>query len=537
MKRGDNAGESGAGGEYTGGSPHENTSGGRSLLASIGRVAGASALALVFGEMVSLAQTVALARLLSPAEIGVFVAGTVLTTLLGTFVEGGLRSGLIQREHDVADAAETVFRVTLIAGIAMSFGSLAAAPLIASVFDSRTAGLVAAATSGLLLLQALSNVPEAMLQREFSVRRRLVVGPLVAVTYAVVAVGLAARGWGVWSMVAGTYASYLALVVSVWLITSWRPGSGRASIAMWRALARYGAPLVFWMVGSRVQNATEAVVLGRGLSTTDLGLFRYGQRIARIPTMAIIEVGSVALFPAFSRIASHLDRLVPAYLRALQWAIVLAAACSGLMIALGPSAVVVVLGEPWRGVGPVVVALAGLSLGRACICVSEEIIKGRGRTGLLNWYTVSEVGLGLGLLLLLVGPFGMVGAALSVSLTSIVVGIVVLALTMRVIPVSARAICGAVLPPLPAAALATLAVWMLETGVMHTDSRPVLVAVAFLVVGVVVFGIIYVLLLTLFARPVVSDAANLLLRIVRSRQRADAVPSPSVTAPFRHPEE
>lgn len=66
---------------------------GRSLMSSIGRVAGASTVALLFCELVSLAQTVALARLLTPAEIGIFVAGTVLTTFFGTFVEGGLRSG------------------------------------------------------------------------------------------------------------------------------------------------------------------------------------------------------------------------------------------------------------------------------------------------------------------------------------------------------------------------------------------------------------------------------------------------------------
>ncbi len=115
---------------------------------------------------------------------------------------------------------------------------------------------------------------------------------------------------------------------------------------------------MFGMIGSRVQAATEAVVVGRGLSASDLGFFRYGQRIARIPAMAIIEIGSVALFPAFSRIAKDPGRLVSAYLRALQWATIGAAACSGLMIAAGTPAVVVVLGEPWRGAGPVVVALA-----------------------------------------------------------------------------------------------------------------------------------------------------------------------------------
>ena len=143
---------------------------------SVGRVAKASALSQVFGELVSFVQTVALARLLTPTDIGIFSAGTVLTTLFTNFVEGGLRAGLVQRQGDLADADETVFRVTLMVGAAASLGCLAAAPVIGIIFNSRTAGLVAAATAGVLLIHSLTNVPESVLQREFSVKRRLIVG-------------------------------------------------------------------------------------------------------------------------------------------------------------------------------------------------------------------------------------------------------------------------------------------------------------------------------------------------------------------------
>ena len=44
-------------------------------------------------------------------------------------------------------------------------------------------------------------------------------------------------------------------------------------------------------------------------------------------------------------------------------------------------------------------AMAGLGLGKALISVSEEAIKGGGRTLLLNWYTATEVTLGIVLLL------------------------------------------------------------------------------------------------------------------------------------------
>jgi len=255
------------------------------------------------GDLRSEAQTSSLAGTteanlagLTGRHVEVSLMDAVLTALLTNFVEGGLQAGLVQRQGDLADADETVFRVTLMVGAAASLGCLAAAPVIGIIFNSRTAGLVAAATAGVVLIHSLTNVPEAVLQREFSVKRRLIVGPAIALSYAVVAVSLAALGWGVWSMVAGIYASYIAWVVSLWMITSWRPGRGHASFAMWRELARYGFPLVLGMIGFRLRAAVEALVVGRVLSSAALGFFRYGQRIALIPEMGIIQVGAVTLF-------------------------------------------------------------------------------------------------------------------------------------------------------------------------------------------------------------------------------------------------
>ena len=117
---------------------------GRTILQKVRRVAAASAVALLITEFVSLAQAVALARLLSPAEVGFFAAGTVLTAFATDFVEGGLRAALVQRHDKVEDAAETVFRVTLLSGVLFTVLALLAAPVIGIIFGAHMAGLVAA---------------------------------------------------------------------------------------------------------------------------------------------------------------------------------------------------------------------------------------------------------------------------------------------------------------------------------------------------------------------------------------------------------
>lgn len=488
-----------------------NGANGRPLGSSIRRVASASALALIIGQSVSFAQTIALARILSPAEIGIFAAGTVLTIFLGNVVEGGLRAGLIHREAGLADATETVFWFTLIAGAAMALAALVVAPLIGRIFGSDTVALVAAASSGLLVLNALMNVPEALLQREFSVRRRLVVGPLVSITFAVVSVSLAAMGWGVWALVGGIYASQIAALLALWLLVSWRPRRGRASVRLWRELARYGFPLALGTVVARGRTLAEAFVVGRWLSPSSLGFFRYAQRIGRLPTTAIIEIGSNSLFPAFSRIAGDRDRMLAAYRRALHWGMVAASATAGLMLALGEPAVVVLFGEPWRNAGIALVAMSGIGIGYAMTCVSEEAIKGVGRTKLLNWLTAMDMIVGVGLLVTLTLWGGLIGASLSLSITSIVIGVVMLVLARQVVIVPLRQLASALLTPMPALAVAAGITWLFEHYLMKADLRPLPVAVGFLLLDGLVYVIAYFSILSIFARP----SAKAILRIGR----------------------
>lgn len=484
------------------------------LVTRIRRVALASAAAQGIGEVISLVQTIVVARLLTPVEVGVFAAGTVLTTFLAEFSEGGLRPALINREDDVEEAAVTVFWATLLAGIGMSLGALAAAPLVGAVFNDRTAGLVAAASSGGLVLYSLANVPEALLQREFNVRRRLIVGPAVAASFAGVTITMAAQGFGVWSLVAGTYASYLCLVIAVWTLCGWRPGRARASVRLWRELAAFGFPLVLGSVVAKLQHLVETTIVGRRLDTVSLGYYRYSLRIARIPTNAIIEIVGYALFPAFARIATDAVRMRDAYVRTLTWVTLCAAPMSGLLAAIGEPTVVVVLGEPWRGAGVAVVAMAGLGVGKAFSSVSEEAVKACGRTSLINRFTALEAVLGLSLLFLLAIPLGLIGVGLAISLTALLVGLQCVVVARRVVDAPPRQIVRAILPPLVAATAAAVPTGALEMFVLRSDTHSLPVALAFLSVDGLCYLAVYVMGIAVLAPSTLADV----LRTARWRR-------------------
>ncbi|WP_328305114.1 lipopolysaccharide biosynthesis protein [Actinomycetospora sp. NBC_00405] len=432
-----------------------------------------AAIALVFTQLISLGQTVVVARLLTPAEIGIFTLGTLLANFAVTIADGGMRAALIQREEDVEKATETAFWASLITGVLMSGAALAAAPLLGMFFSSEMVGLVCAATCGTLLIHSLVNVPEALLQRRFNFKRRLIVDPLTAGTFAVVTVALAFAGFGVWGMVIGLYASQLATLISCWVMCKWRPGKTRPSYRIWRELAGFSFPLIVSNLTDKSRELVQSTLIGRGLGEGGAGQYRYGRRIGVLPGTAIIQVASYVLFPAFSRIASDAKRFHDGFLRSLRALWIATIPFSAVLIALGQPMIVVLLGEQWRPAGLFVAAMAGYGPGAAMSAIGMESIKGAGKSRRIHILTGLSVVLGVGGLVLLL-PYGLLGVGIAVSIDAAVGGFVSLVLARDLANVTWRELLSLLIPPTIAAVVAGVAVGFLEQTVVNADQLPIL---------------------------------------------------------------
>jgi O-antigen/teichoic acid export membrane protein len=473
------------------------------LAGTLRRGATISALIVVITQLSALVQTIVIARLLTVAEVGVFAAGTVLTFFLATISQGGLRQALIQRDRDLDDAENTVFWATLVGGVLLSLLALAVAPLIGAIFDSRGAALVAAVSSGGVLLHSLTSVPDALIQRRFNFHHRLVVAPSVAISFAVVSIALSANGFGVWGLVIASYASNAVWVVTTWTLARWRPGAGRPSARLWREMARFGAPLLTAGIADRFFDMISAVAAGRALDETGVGQYRYGRRVAMLPALAVVQVCSYALFPAFSRIAGDPDRLKRAFLRALGWIWFAAAPVTALTVSVGVPLVVVLLGEPWRGAGVAAVAMAGFGLGEAINSVTGESMKGAGRSQLLNWMTATGVGVGMVALLALL-PLGLVGIGLAISLGALSAGVLGLFLAAPVVGVTAAEILGRMVPPVVASLAAMAVIAPLEHLVLQSDQRGLAAGLGLLAVDALGFALIYLAAMRVIAPSTIA---------------------------------
>lgn len=466
------------------------------LTGLVKRGAAVATIGLVICQVVIVVQTIVLGRLLGPEEVGVFAAGSVAMGFLMVFAQGALPQALVRRERDIEDAANTVLVVAFVTGLLLGISVLAASPLIGALFHNSRVGLIAAATSGLLLLHAWSSVPNGLMQRAFQFKQRMVIDPVVNIAFAGVSILFAVFGYGAWAMVIGSYASATTGLVLSWWIAKWRPFHGRFSFRIWRELTAFSLPLVLSEIGERARELFEQVLVGRNLGTADLGQYRYGYRMAWMPPLAIIQICCYVLFPAFSRIAGDDKRFRDAFVRALGWIWFATLPVGALLVVVGQPVVVLLLGEEWRSAGAAAGAMAGIGLGTALMSVAMDAIKAAGRSSLLNWMTALHLGLGVGLVVLLL-PFGLVGVGIAISLTYLVVGCLSVELARSVVSASFRDILSCLAPSTLSALPAFAVVFPLERLFVRSDQNIESLGLASVVGECVLFVLLYLCVLRL----------------------------------------
>lgn len=338
----------------------------------------------VASQALAFVSTVVTARLLAPELFGLITLILVIVSAASIFADAGTRAALVQFEDPIEDVVSTALMVVPFVGAVATAAVASLSWLIADFYDEPRLQPLAVALSGLLFLQSLQIVPDALLQRRFDLRlRRGLVDPLAIFLYGVVVVILALLGADEWSLVVGQYASAVTITAGTWLLARPRFRDGRPSVRTWRRIGRYGRHLLFANVIEVIESQGPAVTLGRNVTPTAVGLYGAGSRLSALPITGITHVAGQVVFPALSRLQRDLDRFRLRFLESLRLISMLTIPVCVILISLGEPIVVTLFGERWRGGGQVLQILGIWALGVSLTEVAREVFKASGQPLLL----------------------------------------------------------------------------------------------------------------------------------------------------------
>ena len=255
----------------------------------------------VLGRLGSALVGILLARILAPADYGVYAVCIVVLAALLSLNELGVSLAVVRWPGDVQRIAPTVMTLALTSSSVLYVVCFALAPTVANALHAPQATNVLRLLASAVLIDAVTAVPVGLMTRDFLQRRRLVIDSVALVTVSSVSIALAVQGHGPWSLAWG---NLMGNLVSAVLITAWaplriRPGFDRAVA---RDLLSFGLPLAGASVLAFAMLNIDYVVVGAVLGPVALGFYLLAFNLSSWPVNLVSAPVRRVAVPAFARL-------------------------------------------------------------------------------------------------------------------------------------------------------------------------------------------------------------------------------------------
>lgn len=458
--------------------------------------AGFQFLGLALRTILTIGSTAILARLLLPADFGYIAMATVVTEFAALFGAFGFTNVLIQRRVINRVQLDTVFWATLAVGSALSLAVFLLSFAAGWLFADPAVGPILRFLCLNFVLGSLTAVPWVVMARLMRFRTEFWINIGTVIARISAAVGCALAGFGLWSLVVGALVGALTNAVLGFVNVPYRPRwrfQWTLISSTWRTSGSYFGGSVMYYLNTSV----DLLLIGRQLGPTPLGYYQNARSLTDEIRARIATPIQHVLFPAFSALQSERERFQQLVIRASR---LLAAVVIPVGVGVSANAtnlVLVLYGEPWRPMIPVM-AMFGISAAvRASTAIATPLFNAHDRVSLALRYNV------LGTLLLIVGvyfalPWGIDGVAVAMAGASFY-ALVPLRRAFALIDLNARDITSVLGPPTLASAVMWLAIESLAR--WGGPSSPALGLFAHVVAG----ALTYLLVLHLISRRYLQD--------------------------------
>lgn len=330
-------------------------------------------------QVLTFAGGIVLARVLTPAEFGLYAIATFLVGTMALFGDFGLAPSFIQRREELSDGDLRVgFTLQLLSTTLVVAVVLLVAPQLASLYPkapSETVWLVR--TLALFLyLTSWRSMSALQLERELRYDRLARIEVAESLVYQAVAVGLALNGFGVWSFVWAALMRGLLGTVMVFLAAPWKVRFG-FDRAVARRILLFGVPFQLQNVVNQASSWVTPLFVGSYIGPQAVGYLTWASSNGRKPLMLVDSVMRVA-FPHFSRLQhddSEAERIIGRYLTYL---LAITGFWFALLLTDGRDVVALVYTNKWKAAVPALIMYAATLFLEVPAWISGVALNARG---------------------------------------------------------------------------------------------------------------------------------------------------------------
>lgn len=372
-----------------------------------------------------LISTVFLARLLAPADFGLVAMVTAVTGCIALFKDAGLSLATVQRKEITRAQISTLFWANVAISLGLVAITLLLAPAIASLYSEPRLALITVVISSGFFLSGLSVQHQALLRRRmrFSALAIIDIVAMASGVAAALTVGLATGSY--WALVAMPLTTAATTTVGVWIACPWLPSAPRRGTGV-RTMLRFGGTVAACNLVNYVARNIDNVLTGWWLGAVALGHYSKAYSLLLLPIHQINAPFSSVMVPALSRLQHEPDGFRRLYMDTISLVAWLGMPPIMFLAIHAEAVILAVLGEQWLPAVPIFQLLAPAALMAATNIAGGWALIPLGRADKeLRLALVTAPCFALAIAAGL--PFGIVGVAIAVSVSRVLMKIPALA--------------------------------------------------------------------------------------------------------------
>jgi O-antigen/teichoic acid export membrane protein len=356
----------------------------RSVRGGFVRAAGNAITALM-----TLGSTIVLARLLVPAEFGLFAMVFSVTSLARNFGELGLGTATVQRKEVTHEETSALFWINFGIGVALTAIIAAISPVISWFYHDDRLIPICLVLSATFLFSGLTVQHRSLLERHMHFGYMAIVRVIATFISVSIAIAVAIYGLGVWALVWREISFTALYAAGTWIFCRWLPSPFRLGVDVWSSL-RIGANVSGFSLIRYLTQSVDQILIGRVYGATPLGL--YGKALS-LASMPIEQVRGVILpvgLTSLSALQGDADRYRRFYGRLLSILTFIYMPGVVFMAIHSESVVRLILGEQWVASAPYFRIFAIVGFVTPIIASCQLVMVTSGETDkLLKWGVVN----------------------------------------------------------------------------------------------------------------------------------------------------
>lgn len=355
--------------------------------------------------------SIALARLLRPEEFGTIALLYLFTGIASAFVDSGFSLALIQRQDITHTDESTVFWFNLAMGALVALALWATAPLIARFYALPVLVPLTMLMALNIFISALGSIHGTLLTKRLDFRTQMKVGAIATAISGVVAIYMAARGFGVWAIAAQAFVATCVTTALLWFFNRWRPAPVFSQTSA-RRLFRFGGYMLASNLIDTVYSRVNTLLIGKFYGVRDLGFYTRADSTQQLLVGALTGILGRVAFPIFSAAADDKAQLRRGLQLALRAIMLLNVPMMLGLAAVAEPLVLTLFGQQWLPAVPIMQVLCLGGVLWPLHVINLNVLMAQGYSDLLFRLEVAKKILGVGLLA--VGTyFGVMGIAWS----------------------------------------------------------------------------------------------------------------------------